>query len=523
MDKTGAPMQKMEVEGKQPQPDYGAGLNKRGDSAHQDVESHLVRKSLVDAKGYVRDEREQYDDDGHVQRTGTFWTAASHIITAVIGSGVLSLAWAVMYLGWVAGPLLLIAFAIITWYYSVMLVDAYRYPNVDGPTRNYTYIEAVRRYLGKPYEVCCGLVQYINMFGTGIGYTVTGAISIVAIQRGNCLRATGADPSGTECTYTNNYMIIFFGGLQLILSQIQDFDRLWWLSVLAAVMSFTYSFIGLGLSIAKTAEWKDGHSTGTVDGIQVPGDTTWSDKGWNITVALGSIAFAYSYSYILLEMTDTVKYPENKPMRKAVGVSVAVTTFFYIAVGVFGYAAFGNNNPGTPGNLLAGGGFINPYWLIDLANAAIFIHLLGELPVWTQPLFSFVEQRIFMNFPNAMWMQKDLASFYVPGLGLFRINVFRLLWRSLYVALTTLLAALLPFFNDIVGLLGAVGFWPLTIFFPTQIYMVQNGIQRWSFHWAYLQAISMFCLVVSIAAAVGSVKGIITDAANYAPFQSVQG
>jgi len=24
------------------------------------------------------------------------------------------------------------------------------------------------------------------------------------------------------------------------------------------------------------------------------------------------------------------------------------------------------------------------------------------------------------------------------------------------------------FFNDIVGLLGALGFWPLTIFFPTQ-------------------------------------------------------
>ena len=35
---------------------------------------------------------------------------------------------------------------------------------------------------------------------------------------------------------------------------------------------------------------------------------------------------------------DTVRYPENKPMRKAVGVSVAVTTFFYIAVGVFGCA-----------------------------------------------------------------------------------------------------------------------------------------------------------------------------------------
>ena len=47
-----------------------------------------------------------------------------------------------------AGPILLIAFSLITWYYSIMLVDAYRYPNVDGPTRNYTYIQAVDRYLG---------------------------------------------------------------------------------------------------------------------------------------------------------------------------------------------------------------------------------------------------------------------------------------------------------------------------------------------------------------------------------------
>ena len=55
-------------------------------------------------------------------------------------------------------------------------------------------------------------------------------------------------------------------------------------------------------------ELGNGHSTGTVDGISVVnGDTTASDKGWNITVALGSIAFAYSYSYILLEMTVRAK------------------------------------------------------------------------------------------------------------------------------------------------------------------------------------------------------------------------
>jgi hypothetical protein len=44
------------------------------------------------------------------------------------------------------------------------------------------------------------------------------------------------------------------------------------------------------------------------------------------------------------------------------------------AVDCAGYAAFGNS---APGNLISGFGFFQPYWLIDIANAAIFIHLLG--------------------------------------------------------------------------------------------------------------------------------------------------
>lgn len=40
-------------------------------------------------------------------------------------------------------------FAWITWFCSALLIDAYRYPNTDGEKRNYTYIQAVKRYLGE--------------------------------------------------------------------------------------------------------------------------------------------------------------------------------------------------------------------------------------------------------------------------------------------------------------------------------------------------------------------------------------
>ncbi len=51
---------------------------------------------------------------------------------------------------------------------------------------------------------------------------------------------------------SNNPFMLIFGAFQILLSQIPDFDRLWFLSIVAAVMSFSYSSIGLGLAIGKT-------------------------------------------------------------------------------------------------------------------------------------------------------------------------------------------------------------------------------------------------------------------------------
>lgn len=85
---------------------------------------------------------------------------------------------------------------------------------------------------------------------------------------------------------------------------------------------------------------------------------------------------------------------------------------------------------------------------------------------------------------------------------------------------TTLVAMLLPFFNDVVGLLGALGFWPLTVYFPIEMYIAQKKIGRWTHRWVALQTLSVCCLLVSIAAAVGSVAGVVLDLKTYKPFKT---
>ena len=76
------------------------------------------------------------------------WTARAHIITAVIGSGVLSLGWGMAQMGWVAGIGTLLIFSFITLYTSSFLADSYRSPDPLTGKRNHTYMEAVKANLG---------------------------------------------------------------------------------------------------------------------------------------------------------------------------------------------------------------------------------------------------------------------------------------------------------------------------------------------------------------------------------------
>ena len=82
-------------------------------------------------------------------------------------------------------------------------------------------------------------------------------------------------------------------------SQIPDFDQIWWLSIVAAVMSFTYSAIGLALGIVQVAANKT--FKGSFTGISV-GTVTETQKIWRSFQALGDIVFAYSFSIILIEI-----------------------------------------------------------------------------------------------------------------------------------------------------------------------------------------------------------------------------
>ena len=101
----------------------------------------------------------------------------------MIGAGVLSLAWSVAQLGWIAGPLLMIVFAGITIISTNLLCDCYRYPDPEcGPARIRSYMEAVRVYLGEEFNPNFLIFVTSNLNHQSMMYCLSEVIFVLQVE-----------------------------------------------------------------------------------------------------------------------------------------------------------------------------------------------------------------------------------------------------------------------------------------------------------------------------------------------------
>ncbi|KAK2632120.1 hypothetical protein EUGRSUZ_L01972 [Eucalyptus grandis] len=255
--------------------------------------------------------------------------------------------------------------------------------------------------------------------------------------------------------------MLLFGIVEILLSQIPDFRSIEWLSIFAAVMSFSYALIGSGLGFLKVIE--NGTIKGSISGVPASSNLK---KLWLAFEALADVAFAYPYTLIVLEIQDTLN---------------------------------------TPGNLLTGFGFYEPHWLVDLANACIVLHLVGAYQIFSQPVFATAERWFAYRFTDSGFLNNHI-SFKIPLFSTFQLNPFRVVFRTMYVVSTTALAMSFPYFNSVLGVLGALNFWPLAVYFPVEMYLKQKKIRAWSREWICYRTFSGLCLLVTVVGFIGSLE-----------------
>ncbi|KAK3419350.1 hypothetical protein EUGRSUZ_H05108 [Eucalyptus grandis] len=498
-----------------------------------------------------------------VDQSGTLWTASAHISLVMVGH-VLSVAWDISRLGWIAGPAAMCLISCTCYYTSRLLCDCYRTGDSVTGKRNHTYTDSVRSILGMEFHYCvvashffdsrtliklpinfciqmyskksrvtfnyviigtlhsqnisifrvifsggvnakaCAFIQYLILFGTAIEITVGASWSMMAIIYTNCFHKNEEENS---CFILGNPYMIIFGVAEILLSQIPDIDQMWWVSMVSVVMFFIYSLIGLGLAIARVAARGSFESNGSV---------TETLNIWMSFEALGEIALAYSSSEILIEIQDTIRSPpsEAETMKKATFLSTVVLTTLFMLWGCVGYAALGDD---TPYNIVTDFAFYRPPWLLGIANAAVFINNVGAYQIYSQPIFAFVEKQAAHRWPKFIAREREIP---LPGLSPYKMNLFRLVWRTLVVILITVISMAFPLFNEVVKII-TLGFWPLAVYFPVEMYIKQKKIDRWETKWVCLQMLSMACLAISIMATMGLIAGLKDSLKHNQPFKMI--
>ena len=76
------------------------------------------------------------------------------------------------------------------------------------------------------------------------------------------------------------------------------------------------------------------------------------------------------------------------------------------------------------------------------------------------------------------------------------------------MVLVTILAMAMPFFNEMLALLGAMGFYPLTIYFPVEMYIARKKIKRGAKRWLGLKTLSLVFMLLSMAIACAAIHGM---------------
>lgn len=420
---------------------------------------------------------------------GSWIHCGYHLTTSIVAPPLLSLPSAFASLGWAAGVISLVIGAAVT-FYSYNLISLVLEHHAQLGHRHLRFRDMANDILGPKWgKLYVGPIQFLVCYGAVVGSTLLG---------GQCLKAIYllVNPNGDMKLYE---FVIIFGGLMLILAQMPSFHSLRHINLISLLLCLAYSACATAGSI-----YLGNSSKGPNKNYSLSSDT--ETKVFGIFNSLAIIATTYGNG-IIPEIQATLAPPVKGKMFKGLCVCYSVVTLTFFTVGISGYWAFGNEADGLIlSNFTDNGKALLPKWFIFMTNVFTILQLSAVAVVYLQPTNEVLE-----------------STFGDPKSSEFSVRniVPRLVARSLSVAISTTVAAMLPFFGDINALLGAFGFMPLDFVLPVVFFnLTFKPSKRSPIFWLNV-TIALVFGTLGVTAAVAAVRQISLDAKNYRLFANV--
>lgn len=424
-----------------------------------------------------------------LESKGKWWHAGFHLTTAIVGPTILTLPFVFRGLGWGLGFTNLTAMGIVT-FYSYYLMSKVLENCEKAGRRHIRFRELAADVLGS------GWMFYFVIFiqtaiNTGVGI---GAILLA----GQCLQIMYSElsPDGSLKLYEFIAMVTV---VMIVLSQLPTFHSLRHINLASLFLSLGYTFLVVGACInaglSKNAPPRD-YSL----------ESSKSARVFSAFTSISIIAAIFGNG-ILPEIQATLAPPATGKMVKGLIMCYTVIFITFYSAAVSGYWVFGNKaNSNILKSLMPGEGpSLAPTSVLGLAVVFILLQLFAIGLVYSQVAFEIMEKQI-ADANQGLFSRRN----FIP----------RLIFRTLYMIFCGFMAAMLPFFGDINGIVGAIGFIPLDFILPMLLYNMTHKPPKSSFiYWINISIMIAFT-GAGIMGTFSSVRKLILDANEFKLFSS---
>ncbi|MBA0552197.1 hypothetical protein Golob_023030 [Gossypium lobatum] len=424
-----------------------------------------------------------------LESKGKWWHAGFHLTTAIVGPTILTLPYAFRGLGWGLGFLCLTVLGCVTFYSYYLMSKVLEHCEKAG-RRHIRFRELAADVLGS------GWMFYFVIFiqtaiNTGVGI---GAILLA----GECLKIMyeNLSPNGSLKLYEFIAMVTV---VMIVLSQLPSFHSLRHINFASLLLCLGYTFLMAGACInaglSKNAPPRD-YSL----------EPSGSSRVFSAFTSISIIAAIFGNG-ILPEIQATLAPPATGKMVKGLLMCYTVAFLTFYSAAVSGYWVFGNkSNSNILKSLMPDEGpSLAPTIVLGLAVVFVLLQLLAIGLVYSQVAYEIMEKQS-ADVKQGMFSKRNL----IP----------RLILRSLYVIFCGFMAAMLPFFGDISGVVGAIGFIPLDFILPMLLYNMTYKPSRSTLtYWINLSIIIVFT-GVGIMGSFSSIRKLVLDANKFKLFSS---
>ncbi|KAK8599143.1 hypothetical protein V6N13_077077 [Hibiscus sabdariffa] len=405
-----------------------------------------------------------------LESKGKWWHAGFHLTTAIVGPTILTLPYAFRGLGWILGFSCLTGMGCVTFYSYYLMSLVLDHCEKDG-----------RRHI-RFRELAADVLDHVfEPFPQRILETV-------------CVHSNGNSGDGSSLS---DAIIPFPQTPQFCLSHPQLGLHIpcgWCLYPRRTIFGLeTTSTSAAGLS--KNSPPRD-YSL----------ESKSSARTFSAFTSISIIAASFGNG-ILPEIQATLAPPATGKMFKGLVLCYSVILVTFYTASASGYWAFGNkSNSNILKSLMPDDGpALAPPIVIALAVLFILLQLFAIGLVYSQVAYEIMEQQS-ADVNQGMFSKRNL----IP----------RLILRTLYNIFCGFMAALLPFFGDINGVIGAIGFIPLDFVLPMLLYNMTYKRSKSPFTYRINLFIMVVFTGVGIMGTFSSIRKLVIDANHFKLFSS---